>query len=221
MARVLHAPERLDGSRNRKDPVRQREKNALIEKRRKLGEKLFGESGAVGQQPIEIDPEKLDVVAERLQAEFAVCVEIALPELHKAPIGPEDRKAFVDGVPCHRIQHYIDALAVGNFANIVREGERARVDDVVRPNPAEKLALLDRAGGSENFGADPQGILDGGQADTAGGPLNQDTLALLQSGEVVQRVIDRRDGDRERRSLLEAHGHRFFEQTVGGRNEMG
>ena len=85
----------------------------------------------------------------------------------------------MDGVPCHRIQHYIDALAVGNFANIVREGERARVDDVVRPNPAEKLALLDRAGGSENFGADPQGILDGGQADTAGGPLNQDTLALL------------------------------------------
>ena len=149
-------------------------------------------AGAVDQQPIEIDPEKLDVVAERLQSEFAVGVEVALSELHKAPIGPKDRKAFVDGIPCHRIQHHVDTLAVGNFANIVGEGERARVDDVVRPDPAEKLALLDRAGGSENFGANPSGILDGGQADAAGGPMNQDPLALLQSGEVVQRVIDRR-----------------------------
>src|ERR1700730_7716807 len=172
MARVLHAAECFDGSRDRKDPVRQRDKNALIEKRRELGEKLFGESGAVYQQPIEIDPEKLDVVAERLQPEFAIGVEVALPKLHKAPVRPEDRKAFVDGVPCHRIQHNVDTLAVGNFANVVGEGERARVDDVVCPNPAEKLAFLDRPGGSENFGADPTGILDGSQADAAGGPLN-------------------------------------------------
>ena len=78
MARVLHAAKRLDGSRDGKDPVRQRDKNALIEERRKLGEKLFGESRAVDQQPIDIDPEKLDVVAERLQPEFAVGVEVAL-----------------------------------------------------------------------------------------------------------------------------------------------
>ncbi len=49
MARVLHAAERLDGSGDRKDPVRQRHKNPLIEERRKLGEKLFGESGAIDQ----------------------------------------------------------------------------------------------------------------------------------------------------------------------------
>jgi hypothetical protein len=34
---VLHAAERFDGSRDRKDPVRQRHKNALIDKRRELG----------------------------------------------------------------------------------------------------------------------------------------------------------------------------------------
>ena len=51
--------------------------------------------------------------------------------------------------------------------------------------------------------------------------MDQDALALLQSGEVVQRVIYRHDGYRERRSLLEAHGRRFFEQTVRGRNDMG
>jgi hypothetical protein len=79
MARVLHAAERLDGSRDRKDPVRQWDKNALVEERRKLGEKLFGECGTVDQEPIEIDAEKLDVVAERSQPEFAVGVEVALP----------------------------------------------------------------------------------------------------------------------------------------------
>src|ERR1700730_13802440 len=142
MARVLHAAECFDGSRDRKDPVRQRDKNALIEKRRKLGKKLFGESGAVYQQPIEIDPEKLDVIAERLQPEFAIGVEVALAELHKTPIGPKDRKAFMDGIPCHRIQYDVDTLAMGNFANVVRESERARVDDVLCSDPPEKLALL-------------------------------------------------------------------------------
>src|SRR5437763_14621844 len=142
--------------------MRQWDKNALVEERRKLGKELFRESGAVDQQPIEIDPEKLEIIAERLQTELAVGVEVALAELHKAPIGPEDRKAFVDGVPRHRIQHHVDTLAAGNLANVVREGERARIDDVVDPNPAEKLAFLDRPGGSENFGADPQSILDRG-----------------------------------------------------------
>jgi hypothetical protein len=78
----------------------------------------------------------------------------------------------VDGIPCHRIQHYVDTLAVGDFANVVGEGERARIDDVIGPDPAEKLALLDRAGGSEDFGANPQGVLDGGQTNAAGGPMN-------------------------------------------------
>src|SRR5947209_775348 len=159
--------------------MRQWDKNALVEERRKLGKELFRESGTVDQQPIEIDAEKLEIIAERLQTELAVRVEVALAELHKAPVRPEDGKAFVDGVPRHRVQHHVDTLAAGNFANVIGEGERAGVDDVVCPDPAEKLAFLDRAGGSENFGADPQGILDGGQADAAGGPMNQDPLALL------------------------------------------
>jgi hypothetical protein len=143
VTRVLHAPERFAGSRDRKDPVRQRDKDALIEKGRQLGEQLSGKSRAVDQQPIEINPEELDVVAEGLQPKFAVGVEVALAELHKTPIGPQDRKAFMDGIPCHRIQYDVDTLAMSNFANIVRESERARVDDVLCSDPPEKLALLD------------------------------------------------------------------------------
>ena len=112
MPRVLHAPERFDGSRDRKDPIRQRDKNALIEKRRQLGEKLSGKSGAVDQQPIKINPEELDVIAEGSQPKFAVGVEVALAELHKTPIGPKDRKALMDGIPCHRIQYDVDTLAI-------------------------------------------------------------------------------------------------------------
>ena len=61
-------------------------------------------------------------------------------------------------------------------------GAAPRPDPEIGPDPAEKLALLDRASGSENFGANPQGILDGGQANAAGGSVNQNPLASLQSG---------------------------------------
>src|SRR5260370_41017884 len=42
MGRVLHSAERLDGSIDWKDAVRQRHKTTLIEKRLKLGEKMLG-----------------------------------------------------------------------------------------------------------------------------------------------------------------------------------
>ena len=63
--------------------------------------------------------------------------------------------------------------------------------------------------------------MDGGQADAASGPLNQDPFALLQPGEMVQRIVDRHRCDRERRGFLEAHRCRFLEETKGRRNEMG
>lgn len=47
MPRVLHAAERLGGARDREDPMRQRDKNALLEERIELGEKLAAESGTV------------------------------------------------------------------------------------------------------------------------------------------------------------------------------
>jgi hypothetical protein len=90
MPRVLHAAERLGGSRDRKHSMRQRDKNALIEKRSELGEKLAAESRAINQQPIDIDPKELDIVAERLQSDFAVGEEVPLSELHETPVGPAD-----------------------------------------------------------------------------------------------------------------------------------
>src|SRR5271167_4490814 len=142
MARVLHAAERFASSRDREDPMRQRDKNALLEKRSELGEKLAGERRAVDQQSIDIDPKELDIIAERLQSDFAVGEEVPLPELDETPVGPEDREAFVDCLPGDRVQDDVDTLAIGNLADVVREGKRPRVDDVLRPEPAQKLALF-------------------------------------------------------------------------------
>jgi hypothetical protein len=126
MPRVLHAAERLGSSRDREDPIWQRDKNALIEKRSELGEKLAAESWTINQQPIDIDSKELDVIAERLQSDFAVGEEVSLSELHKTPVGPEDRKAFVDRLPGDRVQYDVDTFAVGNLTDVVGEGERSR-----------------------------------------------------------------------------------------------
>src|SRR6516225_2606625 len=173
MPRVLHATECLGGSRDREDPMRQRDKSTLLEKRSELGEKLAGESRTIIQQSIDIDPNELDIIAERLQSDFVVGEEVPLPELDETAVGPEDRDSFVDCLPGDRIQYDVDTLATGNLADVIGEGERPRVDDVLRPESAEKRALFHRTSRGEDFGADRLGILDGGQTDAAGGPLHQ------------------------------------------------
>jgi hypothetical protein len=142
MPRVLHATERLGGSRDREDPMRQRDKNALLEKWSELGEKLAGESRAINQQSIDIDPKKLNIIPERLQSDFTIGEEVPLPELDETPVGPEDRDSFVDCLPGDRVQNDVDTLAISNLADVVREVEQAGIDDVLRPEPAEKLALF-------------------------------------------------------------------------------
>jgi len=140
---VLHAAERFGGARDREDPIWQRDKNALIEERSKLGEKLAGESRAINQQSIDIDPKELDIIAERLQSDFAVSEEVPLPELHETPVGPEDRKALVDRLPGDRVEDNVDTLAIGNLTDVIGEGERPRIDNVLSPEPEQKLTLFD------------------------------------------------------------------------------
>ena len=142
MPRVLHATECLGGSRDREDPMRQRDKSALLEKRSELGEKLAGESRTINQQSIDIDPKELDIIAERLQSDLVVGKEVALPEFDETSVGPEDRDSFGDRLPGDRIQYDVDTLAICNLADVIGKGERPRIDDVLHPEPAEKLALF-------------------------------------------------------------------------------
>ena len=140
---MLHAAERFGGARDREDPIWQRDKNALFEERGKLGEKLAAETWTINQQPIDVDPEKLDIIAERLQSDFAVGEEVPLPELHETPVGPEDRKAFVDRLAGDRVEDDVDTLAIGNLTDVIGEGERPRIDNVLSPEPEQKLTLFD------------------------------------------------------------------------------
>src|SRR5215469_7657440 len=142
MPRVLHAAERLGGSHDREHSIRQRDKDAPIEERGKLGEELAGESWTINQQPININPKELDIIAERLQSDFAVGEEITLSKLDETPVRPKYRKAFVDRLAGDRVQDNVDALAIGNLTDVIGESERPRVDDVMCPETDQKLALF-------------------------------------------------------------------------------
>src|SRR5579859_6677070 len=201
---MLHAAECLRRSRHREYAVRQRAEDPFVDKRRKRR--------LIAQQPVDVYAGELDVVAEGAKPELAVGVEIALPELDETAKRAKDGKALVDGLARNRIEDDIDPFTAGDLEDLVREGERARIDNMLHPEPAQETALLRRPRGGEDLGTHQLRVLDRGDADTAGRAVYQNPLAALQARDVVERVVDRHGRHGEAGGLLVAHGARFLEE---------
>ncbi len=175
----------------------------------------------VEKQPIDVDAAELDVVAERLQPELGVGPEIALAELDEAAVGPQQRHALVQRLAGERIQHDVDALAAGQAADLIGKGERARVARCsARRDDAGNRRFVGVPAVAKISGADALRVLDRGQADAAGGAVDQHALAALQPRQVMQRVIGGQHGDRERGRRLEADAGRLGEEAVRGQPQM-
>jgi len=78
---------------------------------------------------------------------------------------------------------------------------------VVNTQQAEKVAFFIRPGGDVDFRAQPFGQLDGGQADPARRAVDEHLFVGLQPGQMVQGVIDRKEGA--------GNGHRRLEGDPG------
>jgi len=147
-------------------------------------------------------------------------VKIALAEFDEAAVRTKDREPLVDRLARQRIEDDVDPLAAGHLADIVGEGERAGVDDVLHPKPSQQRPFFRRTRRREDFCPDRLRELDRGEAHPARGTVDQNAFALGQMRQMMQRIVDRDRGDRQGRGLGEAHRRRLMEQAKRRRGQM-
>ena len=140
-----------------------------------------GQLRALRHQLIGIDAEIADVVAERAQTDARVLVEIALAQFEEATKGLQHAEVAVDRLAGQRVQDHVDSLATGDSEDLIGRTKAARVENVLDAQQTQKVALLIGAGRGEDLRPAPLGDLDRGDADAAGGAVNQDCLARLQT----------------------------------------
>ena len=137
------------------------------------------------------------VAAEREQSHPGVAVNVLLPDLDEPTAECQQIHTGPLGGAGQRVQHDIDAVAVGVLEDLLSEVDAARVVDVVDAHASQHFSTLTRTCGGVDLGASESGDGDGGLADTTGGGVNQDLVTGLDPGQVLQAVpgCGRRGGD--------------------------
>ena len=83
------------------------------------------------------------------------------------------------------------------------------------PRERRYVALLRGAGGGEDLRAEVACDLDRGQADAAGGRVDEDALSRLQPGQLHERDVRRDERDRHGGRLLEIERRRLGQDELG------
>ncbi len=128
--------------------------------------------GALQLQP-PIDRVEGEILPEDFQTHIAVVVNIAFPEFDESSIGCEYFETPRDELAGQRIQNNIDAASVCDLHDAGGEIERSGVEDVGDADRAQIVGFLARSGGRNDIRTCPAGNLDGGQANSTGGGVNQ------------------------------------------------
>ena len=183
MPGLLHGAEGVDHALRREDTAGQGRERPFAEQGHDLSKQPRGELGPTGQQLIGIDAKVADVVLEGAQADGGVLEEIALAELQEAAEGLEHRKAAAHGLAGKRVEHDINAFAVGRGEDVVGKGEAARIEDMIRAEQAHEIAFLIAACRGIHLRAEMLGELDGGNAHPARRAVDEHALAGLQVGQ--------------------------------------
>src|SRR3989449_10140008 len=145
----------------------------------------------------EVKDEIRDVVAKRLQADLRVTVDVDLSDFDESAERSQHREALRDEVPGQRVEHRVDAAAAGDLHDLVGEAQRAGIQDLAHAHVAQEPTLLGRAGGGEDFQTQMPSDLDRRQADAAGGGMDENALARLQPGQMLEGVVRREERSEE------------------------
>ena len=146
------------------------------------------------------------VVAQRAQRDARVLVNVAFADLDEAAELGEARKPHRDRFAGERVQHHIDALAVGQIHYRLSEITATRVDHVFHAERFEQSAFARAAGAGDHFRAEMKRNLDRGHSDAARAGMNENALALAQARHVLQRMPRGHEDDRH-------SGRRFKSQA--------
>ena len=128
---LRHVTESIGNARDRERCDRQRCDFAGFQHRVDLGQQLFHQLWLLHSDRRKIENGKLDVLAQGLQSDGGIGINVALADLEEAAIRGEDVHAFRDVSGRKRIQDDINALAVRDAHDLVCEVEIARVHDVL------------------------------------------------------------------------------------------
>ena len=139
-----------------------------------------------------------------------------LAEFQEPAARTEHRQTALDEFSCERIEHDVDALAVGARHHLVGKLKRARAQDVLDADRFEIGALDRAANGRVHLGAGLLGQLDGGKTDASCGRMNQDAVAGRHVRQLTQPVCRRHERDWNRGGLLDAQVRRLPEHELRG-----
>ena len=92
---------------------------AIGEQRHHFPEQTAGEVRLALHQLVGIDPEKCNVVPERLQTDFGILIEIAFAQFQKSPERPEYAQVSGDRLARQGVEYHVYAFAAGGEQNFV------------------------------------------------------------------------------------------------------
>jgi hypothetical protein len=142
-------------------------------------------------------------VAQGSQRDPGILVNVALANLDEATELSEARKAHWDRFSGERVQNHIDAFAFGQIEDGFGEIAPPRIDHMFHSKGSEKAAFRRAARARNDLSAEMKRNLDGSHADSARARVDQDTLLLAQTGDVLQRMPCGHEDDRQSRRRLE------------------
>ena len=213
MARLRDLLQRLGRAPDPEDLERRQPVDAALDLADDGGEDLADELRLLGHEPVDVEREVGQVLAEVEQADAPVLVDVALADLDEAAGRREHGDALRDRVAGKRVQDDVDAAAARRLQDLVREVERARVVHVLDAEGAQVRPLRVAASGRVDLRAELPCDLDRREADGARRRVDQDALAGLEAGEPDEREPGggERDRDPGRRGRVDAGGARHDE----------
>src|SRR3989442_3509659 len=122
----------------------------------------------------------------------------------EAASGGEAGEAVIPSGYTDVLENNIDAALIGDAADFVADFLRFVIDEMIGAELFGFLQLFIGAGGSDHARAEKLCDLNGGAADTAAGPQDENILAGLQLGSSKKHVPGGLEYQRNRRGLVEA-----------------
>ena len=182
----------------------------LPDGRRGLGQRSYGVLGcgqcAVGDQAVhrmqqladlvrrvgahrqQIGVEERQVLAERVEVDTGVLVDVAFADLHETAVEGQEVEPRPLRRSGQRVEHDVDTVTVGVAADLLCEIRCPRVVHMLNAHCAQKLAPIMTTGGGEDLRSGIACDGDRRLSDTTGRGMNQHAVTRFDPGKIMKAV---------------------------------
>ena len=170
------------------------------------------------RQQRQVDGVEREVAPEREEPQPGVAVDVAFADLDEPSTERQQFQARALGGADDRVEHDVDAVALGVTADQVGEFHASRVVNMLNAHVAQQLSTLLAAGGGEDLGSRGAGDRDCRLPHAPGCGVDQHLVAAVDAGQLVQAVPGGggRGGHRGRLRVGQAGRQRDGQARVAG-----